>query len=242
MGKRIIPRRRGRGHRYKASDSRFKGDARHPRSKSSSGKIIELVHDPGRTAPLARVENEEGKYTMIAHDGMFVGQEVNTGHGAEIETGNTVYIGSIPEGTKIYNIEMKPGDGGKLVRAAGQGATIISHGKKTIVRLPSKAQKSLDNMCRATIGTVAGSGWGEKPIAKAGKNFYRTRARPKVWPKVRGVAMNPVDHPHGGGEGKSAGGRHPVSRTGQSAKGLKTRDNKRTDKYIIRRRKRKKGN
>ncbi len=212
MGKRIIPRRRGRGHRYKASDSRFKGDARHPRSKSSSGKIIELVHDPGRTAPLARVENEEGKYTMIAHDGMFVGQEVSTGHGAEIETGNTVYIGSIPEGTKIYNIEMKPGDGGKLVRAAGQDATIISHGKKTIVRLPSKAQKTLDNMCRATIGTVAGSGRGEKPIAKAGKNFYRTRARPKVWPKVRGVAMNAVDHPHGSGRKQTVGVNSTISR------------------------------
>ena len=110
MGKRIIPRRRGRGRRYKAADNRFKGDARHPRSKSSSGKVVELLHDPGRTAPVAKVEDQNGTYTMIAHDGMHVGQGVDAGHGAEISTGNTAYIGSIPEGTKIYNIEMKPGD------------------------------------------------------------------------------------------------------------------------------------
>ena len=109
MGKRIIPRRRGRGHRYKAADNRFKGEARHPRSKSSSGKVLELMHDPGRTAPIAKVEDQEGTYTMIAHDGMHVGQDIATGHGAEIDIGNTSYIGSIPEGTKIYNIEMKPG-------------------------------------------------------------------------------------------------------------------------------------
>ena len=97
-------------------------------------------------------------------------------------------------------------------RAAGNAATIVSHGKKTIVRLPSKAQKSFDNMCRATIGSVAGSGRGEKPIAKAGKNFYRNRARPKIWPKVRGVAMNAVDHPHGSGRKQTIGINSTVSR------------------------------
>ena len=212
MGKRIIPRRRGRGRRYKAADNRFKGDARPPRSKSSSGKVVELLHDPGRTAPVAKVEDQNGTYTMIAHDGMHVGQEVSAGHGAELDTGNTAYIGSIPEGTKIYNIEMKPGDGGKLARAAGNAATIVSQGKNPIVRLPSKAQKAFDNMCRATIGSVAGSGRGEKPIAKAGKNFYRNRARPKIWPKVRGVAMNAVDHPHGSGRKQTIGINSTVSR------------------------------
>ena len=108
MGKRIIPRRRGRGHRFKAPDNRFKGEARHPRSKSSSGKVLELMHDPGRTAPIAKVEGQDGTYTMIAHNGMHVGQDVATGHGAEIDVGNTSYVGSIPEGTKVYNIEMKP--------------------------------------------------------------------------------------------------------------------------------------
>ena len=102
MGKRIIPRRRGRGRRYKAADNRFKGDARHPRSKSSSGKVVELLHDPGRTAPVAKVEDQNGTYTMIAHDGMHVGQEVSAGHGAELDTGNTAYIGSIPEGCLLY--------------------------------------------------------------------------------------------------------------------------------------------
>ena len=148
MGKRIIPRRRGRGHRWKAPDNRFKGDARHPRSKSSNGKVIELMHDPGRTAPIAKISDQDGIYTMIAHDGMHVGQDVATGHGAQIDVGNTSYIGSIPEGTKIYNIEMQPGDGGKIARAAGEAATVISHGNRTTVRLPSKAQKKLDNMCR----------------------------------------------------------------------------------------------
>ena len=212
MGKRIIPRRRGRGHRYKAMDNRFKGNARHPRAKSSTGKVAELVHDPGRTAPLARIDDGNGNYNMIAHDRMHVGQEVSTGHGAEIKIGNTSYLGSIPEGTKVYNVEMKPGDGGKLARSAGQAAVVISHGKQTIVRLPSKAQKTLDNMCRATVGTVAGSGRGEKPIAKAGKNFHRNRARPKVWPKVRGVAMNAVDHPHGSGRKQTVGVQSTVSR------------------------------
>ena len=212
MGKRIIPRRRGRGHRFKAADNRFKGEARHPRSKSSSGKVLELMHDPGRTAPIAKVEGQDGTYTMIAHNGMHVGQDIATGHGAEIDVGNTSYVGSIPEGTKVYNIEMKPGDGGKLARAAGGAATVISHGNQTTIRLPSKAQKKLDNMCRATIGEVAGSGRGEKPIAKAGKNFYRNRARPKIWPKVRGVAMNAVDHPHGSGRKQTVGVQSTVSR------------------------------
>lgn len=212
MGKRIIPRRRGRGHRWKAPDNRFKGDARHPRSKSSNGKVIELLHDPGRTAPLAKISDQDGTYTMIAHDGMHVGQDIAAGHGAEIDVGNTSYVGSIPEGTKVYNIEMQPGDGGKMARAAGEAATVISHGKQTTtIRLPSKAQKKLDNMCRATIGSVAGSGRGEKPIAKAGKNFYRTRSRPKVWPKVRGVAMNAVDHPHGSGRKQTVGVQSTVS-------------------------------
>ena len=213
MGKRIIPRRRGRGHRWKAPDNRFKGDARHPRSKSSNGKVIELLHDPGRTAPLAKISDQDGTYTMIAHDGMHIGQDIAAGHGAEIDVGNTSYVGSIPEGTKVYNIEMQPGDGGKMARAAGEAATVISHGKQTTtIRLPSKAQKKLDNMCRATIGSVASSGRGEKPIAKAGKNFHRTRSRPKVWPKVRGVAMNAVDHPHGSGRKQTVGVQSTVSR------------------------------
>ncbi len=213
MGKRIIPRRRGRGHRWKAPDNRFKGDARHPRSKSSNGKVIELLHDPGRTAPLAKISDQDGTYTMIAHDGMHVGQDIAAGHGAEIDIGNTAYVGSIPEGTKVYNVEMQPGDGGKMARAAGEAAIVISHGKQTTtIRLPSKAQKKLDHMCRATIGAVAGSGRGEKPIAKAGKNFYRTRSRPKVWPKVRGVAMNAVDHPHGSGRKQTVGVQSTVSR------------------------------
>ena len=212
MGKRIMNRRRGRGFRYRATDNRFKGKVRHPRAKSSSGVVQKLLHDPGRSAPVAQVRDGDGDYMMLAHDGMRVGQSVDAGHGAEVARGNTVYIGSIPEGTRVYNVELQPGDGGRLARAAGQRAIVVSHGKQTTVRLPSRKHKTLDKMFRATIGAVAGSGRGEKPIGKAGKNFHRNRSRARIWPKVRGVAMNAVDHPHGSGRKQTIGIPSSVSR------------------------------
>ena len=213
MGKRIIPQRRGRGNRYSVSGHRFKGVARHPNADSFAGKVASLKHDPGRTAPIAEIVGKDKKYTMIAHDGMFVGQEIKVGQGAENDVGNTVYLGSIPEGTKIYNLELRPGDGGKMVRAAGEGATIASHGDKTTVKLPSRRFISLNKMCRATIGTVAAGGRKDKPKAKASKNFYAAKARNKIWPKVRGVAMNAVDHPHGSGRKQTVGVSSSISRT-----------------------------
>jgi len=212
MGKRIIPRRRGRGHRYRAADHRFRGRVRHPQSRASQGEVERLLHDPGRTAPLAQVRTAEGTYLMAAHDGMQVGQSVATGHGAEIASGNSVYLGSIPEGRRVYNVEMRPGDGGKLARAAGEAAVVVSHGKRTTIRLPSRKFKTIDNMCRATLGVVAGSGRREKALAKAGKAFHAYGSRPKVWPKVRGVAMNAVDHPHGSGRKQTVGIPSTVSR------------------------------
>jgi len=213
MGKRIIPRRRGRGRRYKAADNRFKGEARHPRSKSSSGKVVELMHDPGRTAPVAKVEDKDGTYTMIAHDGMHIGQEVAAGHGAEINIGNTAYLGSIPEGTKVYNIEMKPGDGGKFARSGGNSAILETRmGEKVRIRLPSGAMKDLAASCRATIGVLGGHGRTDKPLMKAGAAHYRAKARGKLYPTVSGVAMNPVDHPHGGGNHQAVHGPNSVSR------------------------------
>ena len=107
MGKRIIPQRRGRGNRYSSSGHRFKGEARHPNAESFTGKVASLKHDPGRTAPIAEIKGGKEKYTMIAHEGMFVGQEIKVGRGAENDAGNTVYLGSIPEGTKIYNLCIK---------------------------------------------------------------------------------------------------------------------------------------
>ena len=212
MGKRIISQRRGRGNKYSVSGHRFKGEARHPQSESLTGKVISLKHDPGRTAPIAEIVTKDGKYVMIAHEGMFVGQEIKVGRGAENEIGDTVYLGSIPEGTKIYNLELRPGDGGKMVRAAGEGATIASHGDKTTVKLPSRRFVSLNKMCRATIGVVAGGGRKDKPKAKASKNFYAAKARNRLWPIVRGVAMNAVDHPHGSGRKQTVGVSSSISR------------------------------
>ncbi|RLF15881.1 MAG: 50S ribosomal protein L2, partial [Thermoprotei archaeon] len=131
----------------------------------------------------------------------------------EVALGNVLPIGNIPEGYPVYNIEMEPGDGGKLVRSAGSYATIVSHsGDKTVIQLPSGAFKTLSSKCRATIGIPAGGGRGEKPFVKAGKKYHYARARGKVYPLVRGVAMNPVSHPHGGGSHQHVGRPSTVSK------------------------------
>ena len=147
---------------------------------------------------------------MIAPDGLEIGQRVTVG-GYNIDRGNTLPLGSIPEGTLVYNIESFPGDGGKFVRAAGTTAVIVSQAGRTVVQLPSGQFKTLDPKCRATIGVVAGAGRGDKPFAKAGKKVlaYRSISKPPFI--VRGVAMNPVDHPHGGGAHQHVGRPSTVS-------------------------------
>ena len=211
MGKRLITQRRGRGSIYKSPKHRHRGEVKHLKIKKGKGVIKEIIHDPGRTAPLAKVRYEEKDVLMIAPDGLQVGQEVSIGSAAKINRGNTLPIREIPIGTPVHNIEAKPGDGGKFVRSAGTSAIIVSHGEKTVIQLPSGKFKSLNLDCRATIGVIAGSGRREKPFAKAGKKFHAYKSRAKRSFKVSGVAMNPVDHPHGGGAHQHVGTPSTVS-------------------------------
>lgn len=160
-----------------------------------------LIHDPGRYTPLAKVVLENGKeFLMPAAEGMYVGQIIEVGPTAKPEPGNVLPLGSIPEGTMVYNIELRPGDGGKLARQAGSYALILGKsGGVTRIRLPSGKEKDIPNTARATIGVPAGAGRTEKPLLKAGNAFHKWKVKARKWPRVRGVAMNAVNHKFGGG-------------------------------------------
>ncbi|MBN1159704.1 MAG: 50S ribosomal protein L2 [Candidatus Diapherotrites archaeon] len=209
MGKLIISQRRGKGSpAYKSPSHNYKTKLTYRSyddiQKSSVLKcdVIDFVLDPARTAPLAMVLYEDGIYDYILPaEGVGTGQRIEMGVGADIKVGNVLPLANIRDGMPIFNIERRPGDGGQLVKAGGSWAVITGRDAKGIyVRLPSRKKIIFNPACRATIGCAAGGGQGEKPIVKAGKNSYITRANNKNWPKVRGVAMNPVNHPHGGGE------------------------------------------
>lgn len=200
MGKRIIPQRRGRGtSTYRSPSHRHKGVPRYPRGVSGEGVITDIFHAPGRTTPMASVKFAQVKSLMLVPEGLRVNQIINIGPGSAIELGNTLPLDEIPEGTLVFNIEGKEGDGGKFVRTAGTSATVITRGKKTIVQMPSGAFKSFDKKCMATVGILANTGRTEKPFAKAGKKFHCYRSKAKRSKKVKGIAMNAVNHPHGGG-------------------------------------------
>jgi large subunit ribosomal protein L2 len=221
MGKRIIAQRRGRvggpygspSHRHKAG----KDGIKYLSIKNAKGEVTELLHDPGRTAPIAEIKLTSGelqgqKCKILAPESIAVNQEIGIGEGAQIAPGNVLPLRGIPEGTAIFNIESQPGDGGKFVRAGGTVATLVSHGAKTIVQLPSGQFKPFHPDCRATIGVVAGGGRKEKPYTRAGKKFHAFQSRAKKYPRVSGVAMNPVDHPHGGGAHQHVGKSSTVSK------------------------------
>ena len=214
MGKRIISQNRGHGSPvYRAPSHRYVADIRHPSIGEGVGVVEEIRHDPGRTAPVAKIRLENNKtFYMIAHAGMFVGQKIQIGTNIPVKPGNIMPLGYIPVGVPIYNIEKIPGDGGKFVRSAGTFATVISHGEKTTVQLPSGQFVDFDPKCRAVVGIVAGEGRKDKPFLKAGKKFHALRSKAKKWPKVRGVAMNAVDHPHGGGSHQHVGKPSTVSK------------------------------
>lgn len=213
MGKRIIVQRRGRGSpTFRSPSHRHAGAVSLPSLREGSGLVTKILHAPGRSAPLARVRFAEGEYLLLAPEGLAEGQQVLVG-GSEIERGHVVEIGGLPEGTLIFNIEGKPGDGGKLCRAAGTAAVIVSRGAQTVIQLPSGEFKDLNPRCRAQIGVVAGSGQREKPFGKAGKKVHAFRSTGKEAFKVRGVAMNAVAHPHGGGSHQHVGRPSTVSRT-----------------------------
>ncbi|MDH7517362.1 MAG: 50S ribosomal protein L2 [Candidatus Thermoplasmatota archaeon] len=217
MGKRLIQQRRGRVRgRYNAPSHRFRGDVKYIQDRGvHEGFIEDIMHDPGRSAPVASVKlNNSRKILTIATEGMKIGDKIKiTDSKDEAAIGNVLPLSKIPDGYMVYNVELSPGDGGKLARAGGNSATIVSHelGKTTIL-LPSGKFKTLDSSCRATIGVVAGGGRKDKPFVKAGKKFFAYRSRGKQYPVVRGTAMNPVAHPHGGGSHQHIGKPSSVKR------------------------------
>ncbi len=215
MGKKLILQRRGRGtQRFRTPSHRYKGNVEYPLvSRKFEGKIVELLRDAIHTSPLMKIKTDDNKSILLpAPEGVMVGQTIKMTD-SEASVGNIMPVGNIPEGYAVYNIELSPGDGGKLVRSAGAYATVISHeGKKTVIQLPSGKFKTLLSSCRATVGIVAGGGRKDKPFVKAGLKYYSLRARGKLYPKVRGVAMNPVAHPHGGGSHQHVGKSYTIRR------------------------------
>jgi large subunit ribosomal protein L2 len=169
--------------------------------------VVGIEHDPARSAPLAKVLFANGEELMIvAPEGMAVGTIISCGAEAEIRPGNVLPLQNIPEGVPICNIESKPNDGGQLARSSGVYATVVSHEKgKTVVQMPSGEMKWLNSKCRATIGIVAGGGRLDRPFLKAGKKYHKMKTRAAKYPRVRGVAMNVIDHPFGGGNRQHPG-------------------------------------
>jgi large subunit ribosomal protein L2 len=208
MGKRIRVQRRGRGgSTFRASTHKRVAPSLYPISmaseeyveKSVLGSIRDIVHDPGRGSPLAFVlfENGESCYTVIP-EGLHVGQQIQLGGKAPVEVGNIIPMGKIPEGTMICNIELRPGDGGKLAKSSGSYATLVGHtGQGTMIKLPSGKTKYLADRCRATVGLVSGSGRTEKPFLKAGQVFHLMRARGRKYPRTSGRKMVAAVHPYG---------------------------------------------
>ncbi len=205
-------------------------------------KVERIEYDPNRSAYLALVLYADGERRyIVASKGLKADSEVISGPEAPIKSGNTLPLVNIPQGTTIHCIELKPGKGAQCVRSAGTSAQLVAKvdstgsDKYVVIRMRSGEMRKVLAVCRATIGEVSNSDHGLQKLGKAGANRLRGRR-----PKVRGVAMNPVDHPHGGGEGKTSGGRHPVSPTGVPAKGFKTRaKSHRTDSMIVRDRRKK---
>ncbi|HLC72082.1 MAG TPA: 50S ribosomal protein L2 [Candidatus Nanoarchaeia archaeon] len=221
MGRQIITQRRGRGTpTYKAHSHRWKIAIKYrnydelEKTGILNGKIIDIFHNPGFNAPLAKILFENGEMNhIIAPLNMKVYDAVSVGAQAPVKIGNTLPLKNIPEGTDIYNIENLPADGGSFVRSAGGTAKVIMNASnKVTVMLPSKKQHEFDPMCRATIGTVAGAGKRDKPFVKAGKMHHHMRAHGKLYPRTSGVAMNAVDHPFGSGRGRHIGKPKTVSR------------------------------
>ena len=225
---RITTRHRGGGHKqhYRLID--FK------RTKDGIPAIVErLEYDPNRSANIALLKYKDGERRyIIAPRGVKAGEELMNGSSSPIRPGNCMALRSVPVGSVVHCIELKPGKGAQIARSAGTSAQLVAReGTYATLRLRSGEMRRVLAECRATLGEVSNSEHNLRSLGKAGAKRWRG-----VRPTVRGVAMNPVDHPHGGGEGRTAGGRHPVSPWGMPTKGYKTRSNKRTDKLIVRRR------
>ncbi len=226
---RMTSRHRGGGHkrRYRIID--FRRD-----KEQVLGKVAAIEYDPNRSARLALLNYGDGeKRYILAPVGLRPGDVVSAGEGADIKPGNALPLRLIPTGTMVHNIELKPGRGAQLARSAGASAQLMAkEGSQALLKLPSGELRYVQMTCRATVGQVGNVDHENVSIGKAGRNRWRGKRS-----HVRGMAMNPVDHPHGGGEGRSKGN-HPQSPWGQPAKGFKTRYNPRTDRFIVKRRSR----
>jgi large subunit ribosomal protein L2 len=224
----ITSRHRGGGHKrlYRVID--FK------RNKLGvPAKVAAIEYDPNRTARIALLHYVDGeKAYILAPNGLQPGDSVISSKTADIKPGNCLPLESIPTGTVVHNIELRPHKGAQLARSAGTSAQLMAkEGKYALLRLPSGELRKVLQTCRATVGVVGNEEHQNILLGKAGRSRWLGRR-----PKVRGVAMNPIDHPHGGGEGRTSGGRHPTTPWGKPTKGHKTRNNKATDKFIVRRR------
>jgi len=225
---RITARHRGGGHKrhYRVID--FKRN-----KEGIPAKVASIEYDPNRSARIALLNYADGeKRYILAPVNLSVGDTVISGEGADIKPGNTLALNNIPLGTYIHNIELRIGKGGQIVRSAGSFAQLTAkEAPYALIKLPSGEVRRVLLKCKATIGQIGNTDHENISIGKAGR-----KRRLGIRPSVRGVAMNPVDHPMGGGEGRSSGGRHPCSPWGQPAKGFRTRKNKKTDRFIVKRR------
>lgn len=220
---RIWTRSGGHKRRYRIID--FK------RNKSGvPAKVTAIEYDPNRSANIALLEYEDGEKRYILQPvGLKVGMTVQSGEDVDILVGNALPLEQIPPGTLVHNVELRPGKGGQMGRAAGTAIRLVSKdGGYALLKMPSGEVRRVLTACMATVGSVGNSDHGNVKLGKAGRKRWLGRK-----PINRGVTMNPVDHPHGGGEGRTSGGRHPVTPWGQPTRGFKTRKNKRTDKYIV---------
>ena len=201
------------------------------------GTVERIEYDPNRSCYIMLIKFEDGThFYYLAPQKINVGDIIENGPAKEIKVGNCMPLRDIPVGVNVHNVELQPGGGGKIARSAGTSVTISGlDGNYSLVKMTSGEVRKIDSRCMATIGVLSNPDQKNIKIGKAGRSRWLGRR-----PHTRGVVMNPVDHPHGGGEGKSAGGRHPVSPTGQGAKGLKTRTNARTDKFIVKKRNKRK--
>jgi len=227
MGRTTRHQRKGRGGIFKGITRTRVGAAKMRKYDFSEkngfvkGVVKNIVHDPGRGAPLAQVEfrdqykYKKSKEMFIAPEGLYSGQFIYCGTKAKLVVGNTLPIGKMPEGTIVCNVERNVGDRGKLARTSGNYATVIGHNPDeniSRVKLPSGSKISVSSDARATIGLVAGGGRVDKPLLKAGANYHKFKVKRNTWPKVRGVAMNPIEHPHGGGNHQHIGHATTISR------------------------------
>ena len=210
MGKNLIQQARGKGGpTYRAPSFKYKEKVSYTQN-AVEGEIIDFIKCRGHSSPLAKIKYDSGEESfVIAAEGVKVGDVVKLGNKAELSTANTLFLKDIPVGTSVFNIESQPGDGGKFVRSGGCFAKVMSKkDTEIVIMLPSKKQKIFHPKCRATIGVTAGSGRKDKPFMKAGRKYHYMKARNKLYPRVCGISMNAVDHPHGTSRSSKKG--HPT--------------------------------